>query len=64
MLLDVYKRQVLLGKAFLVAPSGEETELKLGEEWAFQASPEEIDVTLTLLADQNLYEEMCIRDRQ
>lgn len=48
---------VLLGKAFLVAPSGEETELKLGEEWAFQASPEEIDVTLTLLADQNLYEE-------
>lgn len=48
---------VLSGKAFLVHPSGTETELKLGEEWVFQASPKEIDATFSLLADLECYEE-------
>ena len=48
---------VLDGKASLVAPDGTETELKLGEDWVFRASPEALDVTVVLSTDETLYED-------
>lgn len=48
---------VLPGEAWIVAPDGTETPLKLGEDWAFRASPEELDVTVSLTTDQALYNE-------
>ena len=48
---------ILSGEAFLIAPDGTEKELKLGEDWAFQASPEQVDKTLSLSTDHTLYEE-------
>ena len=48
---------VLDGEAFLVAPDGTETELKLGEDWGFRASPEALDITVALSTDETLCEE-------
>lgn len=48
---------ILPGKAFLIAPDGTETELKLGKDWAFSASPEQVDNPLSLTTDHGLYEE-------
>ena len=46
---------VLPGEAFLVSPDGEETELKLGEDWVFRASPDAVDLTAPLSTDYALY---------
>lgn len=48
---------VLPGEAFLIAPDGTETKLVLGKEWIFRASPEEIDITVSLSTDPMLYSE-------
>ncbi len=40
------------GYASIVHPDGRETPLKLGEDWAFSASFEEVDLTLPLSADE------------
>lgn len=46
---------VLPGEAFLVSPDGQETELKLGEDWVFRASPDAVDLTAPLSTDYALY---------
>lgn len=48
---------VLPGEAWLVAPDGAETPLELGVDWAFRASPEPVDATLTLSTDDALCDE-------
>ena len=48
---------VLSGEAWLVAPDGTQTPLTLGKDWVFRASPEEMDVTVSLTTDQALYDE-------
>ncbi len=46
---------VLPGEAFIVSPDGQETELKLGEDWVFRASPDAVDLTAPLSTDYALY---------
>ena len=48
---------ILPGEAWVVSPDGTQTPLKLGEDWVFRASPQELDVTVSLSADKNLYNE-------
>ena len=48
---------VLPGKAWLVDPDGSEAPLELGVDWAFRASPEPVDATLTLSTDDALCDE-------
>ena len=48
---------ILPGEAWIVAPDQTQTELELGKDWLFRASPEELDVTLSLTADQAVYNE-------
>lgn len=48
---------VLPGEAVLVAPDGEETELKLGEDWVFRASPEAVDGIFSLSTDTATYKD-------
>lgn len=48
---------ILPGEAWMVAPDQTKTELELGKDWLFRASPEELDVTLSLTADQAVYDE-------
>ena len=48
---------VLPGKAWLVAPDGSEAPLELGVDWAFRASPEPVDATLTLSTDDAFCDE-------
>ncbi len=48
---------VLPGEAALVAPDGSETELVLGEDWMFRASPEAVDAIVSLTADETFYKE-------
>lgn len=53
---DAVTTSVLGGEALLVAPDGTETALELGVDWAFRASPEALDVTVTLTTDDALLE--------
>ena len=48
---------VLPGEAWLVAPDGSEAPLELGVDWAFRASPEPVDATLTLSTDDAFCDE-------
>lgn len=48
---------MLPGEAWLVASDGSETPLELGVDWAFRASPEPVDATLTLSTDDALCDE-------
>ena len=48
---------VLPGEAWLVDPDGSEAPLELGVDWAFRASPEPVDATLTLSTDDALCDE-------
>lgn len=48
---------ILPGEAWIVAPDQTQTALELGKDWVFRASPEELDVTLSLTADQAVYNE-------
>lgn len=48
---------VIPGEAFLVASDGVETELKLGEDWVFRASPEAVEGTFSLSTDTALYKD-------
>lgn len=41
----------------MVAPDETQTPLKLGKDWAFRASPEELDVTVSLTTDPSVYNE-------
>ncbi len=46
---------VLSGEAWIVVPDGTQIPLKLGEDWVFRASPEEMDLTVSLSTDKALY---------
>ena len=48
---------ILPGEAWIVAPDKTQTELELGKDWVFRASPEELDVTVSLTTDQAVYDE-------
>lgn len=48
---------ILPGEAWIVAPDQTQTELELGKDWVFRASPEELDVTVSLTTDQAVYDE-------
>lgn len=48
---------ILSGEAWVVAPDETQTPLKLGKDWAFRASPEELDVTVSLTTDPSVYNE-------
>lgn len=48
---------ILPGEAWIVAPDQTQTPLELGKDWAFRASPKELDVTVSLTADQAVYDE-------
>lgn len=48
---------ILPGEAWIVAPDQTQTPLELGKDWLFRASPEELDVILSLTADQAVYNE-------
>lgn len=41
----------------MVAPDQTQTALELGKDWVFRASPEELDVTVSLTTDQAVYDE-------
>ena len=54
---------VFPGEAFIVSPDGQETELKLGEDWIFRASPDIVELTAPLSTDSTLYSDgMAIWD--
>lgn len=48
---------ILPGEAWIVAPDKTQTELELGKDWVFRASPEELDVTVSLTTDPSVYNE-------
>lgn len=48
---------ILPGEAWIVAPDQTQTALELGKDWVFRASPEELDVTVSLTVDQAVYNE-------
>lgn len=48
---------ILPGEAWMVAPDKTQTALELGKDWVFRASPEELDVTVSLTTDPSVYNE-------
>lgn len=48
---------ILPGEAWIVAPDQTQTPLELGKDWVFRASPEELDVTVSLTTDPSVYNE-------
>ena len=48
---------ILPGEAWIVAPDQTQTALELGKDWVFRASPEELDVTVSLTTDPSVYNE-------
>ena len=48
---------ILPGEAWIVAPDQTQTPLELGKDWVFRASPEDLDVTVSLTTEPSVYNE-------